>query len=60
LAQLKESMTKLKKREPAPEPKVEPVFPLTLPEAPVPKIRNLKAYAPTVEVTFYPCKECNL
>ena len=55
-------MTKLKKREPAPEPKVEtPTFPLPLPiEAPVPKVRNLKAYAPPVETTFHPCKECNL
>jgi len=58
---MKESMSKIKKREPViPEPKVEPTFPLPLPEAPVPKVRNLKAYAPPVETTFYPCKECNL
>lgn len=53
-------MTKLKKREPVPEPKVEPTFPLPMLEAPVAKRRTLKAYAPPIETTFHPCKECNL
>jgi hypothetical protein len=60
LAQLKETMTKLKKREPPPETKAELTFPLVLPEAPVAKRRTLKAYAPVIETQFYPCKECNL
>ena len=60
LERLKETMTKLKKREPVPEPKVEPTFPLPMLEAPVAKRRTLKAYAPPVETTFHPCKECNL
>ena len=60
LERLKETMSKLKKREPVAEPKVEPTFPLPLPEAPVAKRRTLKAYAPPVETTFFPCKECNL
>lgn len=60
LERLKETMTKLKKREPVlpPESKVE--LPLELPEAPVAKRRTLKAFAPPVETTFHQCKECNL
>lgn len=51
LEQLKETMTKLKKREP--EKKEEVVPPVVLPEAPVAKKRQLKAYAPNIETQFF-------
>ena len=40
-------MTKLKKREPEKKEEVAP--PVVLPEAPVAKKRQLKAYAPNIE-----------